>query len=314
MLTVSNVDGSLVNGFQNQDMVVDLLLVETLVETTPVDLHLVDMVAHLPLLPIPDMVDQLSMLNPSVLPVLAIKEHLVMLDLLAQMVMMEKTVKKEMTAKLAKMLNFFPLNPKAKPQFHAHLDLLDQLDQWEPADHPDQKVLLVSPHVMEFPVNLVCKDKLDHKAVPAEKDHVVLLELLAVKSLFPEIKDPLVFLVKKVLLDQKVNLDQLVTAMMDHLVFPVMLVNLVVKAVLAQLVLLDPLVMLVKRVAVITALNHVHLQAIKPISYHKMIQQQQQQLYLPSTELLRGLGALLLVACPSPKLGSKNLILFFVIY
>jgi len=265
MLTVSNVDGSLVNGFQNQDMVVDLLLVATLVEIIPVVL-LEDMAALLLLLPIQDMVAQLSMLNPSALHAHAIKVHPETLDLLAQMVMTEKMAKRVTTAKLAKMLNFFPLNQKAKPQFHAHLDHLDQLDQWELAVHPGLKAALVNHHVMEFLANLVCKDKLDPKAVPAEKDLVVLLELLAVKSLFLEIKDHLASLARKVNLDLKVNLDQLETAMMAHLVFPEMLVNLVVKAVLAQLVLLDLLVMTVKRVAAITAPNHVHLQAIKPIS------------------------------------------------
>jgi hypothetical protein len=244
-------------------MVVDLLQVEI----NQVVVLLVDMVVQ-PLLPILDMAAQLSMLNPSVLLVPVIKAHLEMLDHLAQMAMMEKTVKKVLMAKLAKMLNFFPLNQKEKLQFHAHLDLLDQPDQWELVAHLDLKAALVNLHVMEFLVNLVCKDKLDHKAVPAEKDLVVLLVPLAVKSLFPEIKDHLVPLAKKVHLDLKVNLDQLETAMMDHLVFLEMLVNLVVKAVLAQLVHLDLLEMTVKRVVVITALNHVLLQAIKPLSYH----------------------------------------------
>jgi len=283
--------------------------VETLVEAIPVVLHLVDMEAAQLLLPILDMVvAQLSMLNLPALHVLVIKELLVTQVLLVLMEMMVKMEKRATMERLAKMQNFFLLKVKVKPPSHVLLDLPDLPDLWALVDLLVQREVLVNLHVMEFPVKLVCKDKLDLKVVPVVKDLAVLLEHPDVKSLFLDLLVSPAQPVKRESLAQRVNLDQLVTVMTALLVFLETRVNPVEKVVPALLDLLVMPGMQASKVVVITVLNPVLHQAIKPTSNHNT----QQHLLLPSTELLRGLGALLLVACPSPKLGSKISPFFFL--
>jgi len=308
MLIVLNVDGFSANGYQNLDMVVVHLLVETLVEAIPVVLHLVDMEAAQLLLPIQDMVvAQLSMLNLPALHVLVIKELLVMQVLPVLMEMMVRMEKKVTMERLAKMQNFFLLKVKVKPPSHVLQDLLDLPDLWAQEDLLVQREVQVSLHVMVFPVKLVCKDKLDLKVVPVVKDQEVLLELPVVKFLFPDPKGSPVNPAPRASKAPKVNLAQLETVLTARPESLETVDSPVVKVVPVQSALLVMPEMQASKVVVITVLNLVLHQAIKPISNYNT----QQHLLLPSTELLRGLGALLLVACPSPKLGSKISPFFF---
>jgi len=224
------------------------------------------------------------------------------------MEMMVKMEKKATMERLAKMQNFFLLKVKAKPPSHVLLDLPDLPDLWALVDLLDQKEVLVNLHVMEFPVKLVCKDKLDLKVVPVVKDQEVLPELPVAKSLFQDPQELQASQAPRDNLDPKANLDLLETVSMALRVNLETVDNPAAKEEQDQSVPQEMPEMQASKVVVITVLNLVLHQAIKPISNHNT----QQHLLLPSTELLRGLGALLLVACPSPKLGSKISPFFFL--
>ena len=250
MAIVLNVAGSSVNGFPNLGMVVDPLVAAPVVPIIQLVVHLpVVMVAHPQLPAVAAMVAPLSMLNPPAPHAPVIKDLPVMPVHPVPTETMAKMEKRVMMANLAKMLNYCLHNPKAKPPSHAHLAHQVPLAPWVLVVPLAPREAPASPHVMEYPVNPACKDKLALKADLAVKDPEVHPDKTVVKSPFPDHKVLLVPLAKRENPDQRVNPDQLATHTMDLPVFPVMLDNLVVKVVLAQLDLPAPPEMLEKRVS-----------------------------------------------------------------
>lgn len=283
-----NVAGSSDNGFLKAVTVeaakaVPATLLLVVLEAAPVD-------TANPLLP--DTVDQPSTLNPPALLAPATSELPAKPVLPALTDPTEKTELTVVTERTAKMPNFSqPNQPKSASS--AHLAHPDPLVPSDPADLLAPRDLPESPHVTEHLANLACKDNPDHKEDPAVKVHEVLLVPLADSSPSPAQQAHPVHLVQKVPKANLVQQAKTVNPSTDLQVFPETPANLAWKVVLAHLVLLAQLAKLETKVPANTAQNPVLHQDTKPVGS-------------PLAQL-HHLCVLLLVVCPSSKLGSKHL-------